>query len=115
MRVRPGEKATLGFEIVGPAKDPVLCGNVLPVELKDEQDHLYCDDGRHWKAVHIVPGINNQVTENRVTAPVRTTLAEGELGSPIVLCGGETVVPFSSKRPGARVTLFKRYAARARQ
>ena len=50
------------------------------------------------------------MTENRVTAPVRTTLAEGELGSPIVLGGGETVVPFSSKRPGARVTLFKRYA-----
>ena len=115
VRVRPGEKATLGFEIVGPAKDPVLCGNTLPVELRDEQDHLYCDDGRHWKAVRIVPGISNQVTENRVTAPVRTTLAEGELGSPIVLGGGETVVPFSSRLPGARVTLFKRYAAGHRQ
>jgi len=109
VRVRPGEQATLGFEIIGPARNPTLAGHRFAVELKDAQDHLYCDDGRHWKAVRIVPGVENPVTENRDKAPVRTTLAEGDLSAPIVLKDGRTVLPFTSETSGARVTLFKLY------
>ena len=109
VRVRPGETATLGFEIIGPAKNPTLAGHRFAVELKDAQDHLYCDDGRHWKAVRIIPGVENPVTEDRDKAPERITLGEGDLPEPTVLTGGTTVVPFASEVPGARVTLFKKY------
>lgn len=112
VRVRPGETATLGFEIIGPAKNPTLAGHRFAVELKDAQDHLYCDDGRHWKAVRIIPGVENPVTEDRDKAPVRITLGEGDLPEPTVLKGGTTVVPFASEIPGARVTLFKKYLER---
>ena len=110
VRVRPGERAALGFEIVGPAKNPTVAGRRMAVTLRDAQDHLVCEDGTTWRAERIVPGESNEVTENRVKRAVRTPLAEGRFDRPLEdLEGGTTRIGYSSDVPGSRVTLWKRY------
>ena len=109
VRVRPGERARLGFEILGPAKNPVVMGSVVPVSLKDAQERVRCDDGRAWRAVRVVPGACGP--ENRTRAARREVIAEGVFDSPLpALPGGTTLVDVSAdSADGARISLFKRY------
>lgn len=111
VRVRPGERARLGFEILGPARDPAVLGRVVPVALADAQDRILCEDGRTWRAVRVVPGACGP--ENRLKAARREVIAEGAFGEPLpVLSGGTTPVDVTAaSASGARVTLFKRYVS----
>lgn len=111
VRVRPGEQAQLGFEILGPVKDPNVMGRVVPVTLASAQERILCEDGRTWRAVRVVPGACGP--ENRLKAARREVIAEGAFGEPLpVLSGGTTPVDVTAaSASGARVTLFKRYVS----
>ena len=109
VRVRPGEKAKLCFEILGPAKYPVVAGHRLPVILKDRFDRVGCYDGETWQAVRIRPGATGY--ENRLESAYRESLGEGRFSRPFELLEpGTTDVEVSDEiGAGARVTLFKKY------
>lgn len=109
VRVRPGERARLGFEILGPVKDPAVLGRVIPVTLADAQERVRCDDGRTWVAERVVPGACGP--ENRLKAARREVIAKGAFGDPLPsLLGGTMPVDVTAaSASGARVTLFKRY------
>jgi len=112
VRVRPGERATLGFEIYGPAVDPVVWGRKMSVTLRDAFDKIVCTDGKAWEAVRITPGELGY--EARISAPKRTRLAGGTFAEPLpVLDEGTTLVPVSADgADGMRVTLCKYYLSR---
>ena len=107
--VRPGERATLGFEILGPVKNPVVMGRMIPCELKSAQDRVLCEDGCHWQAVRVIPGVCGP--ENRLQSARREQLSSGQLETPLpTLSGGTTLVDVTAdSADGARVTFFKRY------
>lgn len=109
VRVRPGEKARLGFEIYGPVVNPAVCGRKMNVTLRDSFDKIVSTDGRTWEAVRITPGKLGY--EARISAPERTRLAGGMFETPLpLLTGGTTVVDVSADAAkGTRVTFFKRY------
>ena len=107
VRVRPGETARVGFEILGPAKNPVVQGRRMEIELKDAQERILCEDGRTWKAVRIVPGANNG--ENRTKQAVRQPIGEGTFEPLPLLKSGTAEFTVASEVPGARVTFFKSY------
>ena len=109
VRVRPGEKAKLCFEILGPAKYPVVAGHRLPIMLKDRFDRVGCYDGETWQAVRVHPGATGY--ENRLEAAYRESLGEGRFSRPFEPLGsGTTNIEVSDEiGAGARVTLFKRY------
>ena len=111
VRVRPGEKALLCFEILGPARYPVVDGRRLPVVLKDKYDKVGCYDGVNWSAVRIRPGSTGY--ENRLEAAYRESLGEGTLSKPFdPLKPGTTELEFSDDYgAGARVTFFKKYVS----
>lgn len=109
VRVRPGEKASLGFEIYGPVSDPVVWGRRMPVTLRDPFDKIVCTDGWTWEAVRITPGELGY--EARISAPKRTRLAGGTFDEPLPVLGeGTTDVPVTAvSADSARVTLCKHY------
>ena len=107
VRVRPGSRATLGFEILGPAKNPSVAGRRMQITLESVADKIVCEDGRAWQAVRIVPGANDG--ENRVKMSRRIPLGSGAFDEPLVVDAGTTRVKFESEVPGARVTFVKRY------
>lgn len=109
VHVRPGERAQLGFEVLGPANRPSVMGRVIPVALRDAQERVLCEDGRRWRAVRVVPGVCGP--ENRLKPSRRETIAEGTFAEPLpVLSGGTTEVDVAAESAdGARVSLFKRY------
>ena len=107
VKVRPGETAKLGFEILGPAKNPVVAGEVIPVTLETSADKIVSEDGVTWTAVRVIPGRTGD--ENRLEVSQRQPLGEGKLAKPLVLKGGTTRVTYASERPGSRVTLVKKY------
>ena len=109
VRVRPGEKAKLCFEILGPARYPVVAGHRLPIILKDKFDRVGCYDGETWQAVRIRPGATGY--ENRLEAAYRESLGEGTFSKPFeLLKPGTTDIEVSDEiGDGARVTLFKKY------
>lgn len=111
VRVRPGEKALLCFEILGPARYPVVAGRRIPVVLRTELDRVGCYDGVSWQAVRIHPGAMDGGV--RVEAAYRESLGEGEFSRPFEQLGpGTTEIEFSDDYgAGARVTLFKKYVA----
>ncbi len=109
VRVRPGEKARLGFEIYGPVVNPSVLGRKMNVTLRDAFDKIVSADGRTWEAVRITPGELGY--EARISAPKRTRLGGGIFDAPLpILAGGTTVVDVSAdEAKGTRVTFFKRY------
>ena len=109
VRVRPGERALLCFEILGPAKYPVVAGRRIPIVLKNKFDRVGCYDGMTWSAVRIHPGSIGY--ENRLEAAYRESLGEGVFSRPFEVLGpGTTEVEFSDELgAGARVTFFKKY------
>ena len=107
VRVRPGETACLGFEILGPAKNPVVAGQVIPVTLATKADKVVCEDGVNWKAVRVIPGTTG--AENRLTPSRRLPLGEGVLVKPLILAEGTTHVKYDSEVSGSRVTFVKYY------
>ena len=107
VKVRPGETAKLGFEILGPAKNPVVAGEVIPVTLETSADKIVSEDGATWTAVRVIPGRTGD--ENRLEVSQRQPLGEGKLAKPLVLKGGTTRVTYASERPGSRVTFVKKY------
>lgn len=112
VRVRPGETVRLGFEILGPVKNPVVMGRKMSVTLADAQERILCEDGRIWKAVRVVPGATGP--ENRTKSARRETLAEGAFVDRLPdLEGGVTQVEVSAESAeGARIVFFKRYDVR---
>ena len=111
VRVRPGETARLGFEILGPVKNPIVMGRRMNVTLADAQERILCEDGKSWKAVRVVPGAAGP--ENRTKSARRETIADGVFGKPLpVLASGTTRVEVTAESAeGARITFFKRYEA----
>ena len=107
VRVRPGETARLGFEILGPAKNPAVAGRIIPVSLASKADKVVCEDGVSWKAVRVIPGTTG--AENRLTSSQRIPLGEGTLPEPLEFKGGAMHVTFTSEVPGSRVTFVKYY------
>lgn len=107
VKVRPGERAKLGFEILGPARNPTIAGQVIPVTLETKADKVVSEDGSSWKAVRVIPGTTGD--ENRLTLSQRRLLGEGKLAKPLVLGGGVTGVSYVSELPGSRVTFVKYY------
>lgn len=107
VRVRPGETAMLGFEILGPAKNPVVAGQTLAVTLETTADKIVSEDGERWKAVRVVPGKTGD--ENRLVLSRRLPLGEGVLTKPLLIKGGTTRVSYASEIPGSRVTFVKYY------
>ena len=89
VRVRPGERAVLGFEILGPVKNPVVAGHKLPVTLESELDRVSSYDGRTWQAIRITPGKCGP--DNRTAPAKREVLAEGAFDESLpVLSSGTT-------------------------
>ena len=115
VRVMPGRTATLGFEILGPAKNPAVAGRTMRVELRDARDRVLSEDGRTWKAIRTIPGVSTYDprldVDDRIAPTKREILAEGTFESPLEpLAGGTHAVTVSDDLgAGARVTLFKRY------
>lgn len=109
IKVRPGEKAAWGFEILGPAKNPVVAGRRLPVTLETELDRVASYDGKTWEAIRITPGKCGP--DNRTVPADRAKLASGVLSEPLpVLSGGTARIGVTADSAhGARVTLFKKY------
>ena len=109
VRVRPGEKARLCFEILGPARYPVVCGRRIPILLKSKFDRVGCYDGATWQAVRVRPGLLRG--ERRIESAYREYLGEGTLAKPFEVLGpGTTEVEFYDDfGAGARVTFFKKY------
>ena len=107
VKVRQGETARLGFEILGPARNPVVAGQAIPVTLETVLDKVVCEDGRTWTAVRVIPG--KAGPENRTQISRREPLGEGVLENPIKVTGGTTHVTYSSEIPGSRVTFVKYY------
>lgn len=110
VRVRPGETARLGFEILGPVKNPSVNGRRMNVVLADELERIVCDDGMTWRAVRWIPGVTNDDTQMRDKMTQRIVFASGSFDQPLRLGGGENVVCVSAdETKGARVNLVKRY------
>ena len=109
VKVRPGETAKIGFEILGPAKNPTVAGQTLAIALETEADKIVSEDGEHWKAVRVVPGKTGN--DNRVALSRRKPLGEGVLPRPLVLGGGSTRITYASDVVGSRVTFVKYYKA----
>lgn len=109
VHVRPGEKAVLGFEILGPARYPVVAGRRIPIVLKSKFDRVGCYDGVNWQAVRIHPGVLSNV--GRAEAAYRESLGEGVFSRPFETLGpGTAEIEYSDEYGvGARVTLFKKY------
>ena len=109
VRVRPGERAGVRFEILGPAVNPSVAGRTMKVELRDALDRVASYDGRTWQAIRITPGKCGP--DNRTAPAKRTIIAEGTFAEPLpVLSGGTTHFAVTAeKADGARVTFFKEY------
>lgn len=111
VRVRPDEKAKLCFEMLGPARYPVVAGRRIPIVLKSPLDRVACHDGENWQAFRIHPGA--VVDGCRVEAAYRESLGEGRFSRPFETLGPGTteIEVFDDFGAGARVTLFKKYVA----
>lgn len=108
VKVRPGETAKLGFEILGPIRNPVVAGRAIPVTLKDASERVTCEDGRMWRAVKVLPGTNNG--ENRLTNAVRHQIASGEIEQmPVLKSGVNEICVTAASAESARITFWKRY------
>ena len=109
VRVRPGERADVRFEILGPAVNPSVAGRTMKVGLRDALDRVASYDGRTWQAIRITPGKCGP--DNRTAPAKRTVIAEGTFAEPLpVLSGGTTRFAVTAeKADGARVTFFKEY------
>ncbi|MBO5752009.1 MAG: hypothetical protein J6R80_06365, partial [Kiritimatiellae bacterium] len=109
VRVRPGEKADIRFEILGPAVNPSVNGRRMEVVLKDEYDRVASYDGVTWQAIHIKPGKCGP--DNRTVPAKRTVMAEGKFKEPFAtLSSGTTRFTVTAdETTGARVTFFKEY------
>lgn len=109
VRVRPGERADLAFEILGPISNPVVAGRRIPVTLRDEMERVATYDGRTWQAIRITAGQCGP--DNRTSPAGRQVIAEGGFDRPFeTLGGGTTRLPLSAdSSAGARITFFKRY------
>ena len=117
VRVRPGERATLGFEILGPVKNPVVAGRKLPVTLESELDRVSSYDGRTWQAIRITPGKCGP--DNRTVPAKREVLAEGVFDEPLpVLSSGTTELALGADDSGAchaRFSAIKYYGEAAKK
>ena len=110
VRVRPGESARLGFEILGPVKNPSVNGRRMDVVLANEFERVVCRDGRTWRAVRWIPGETSDDTHLRVRMTQRQVFASGAFDRPLVLVGGTSIVELSAdETDGARVNFVKRY------
>ena len=109
VRVRPGERTAVSFEILGPVVNPSVDGRMMPVTLRNSLDRVASYDGKTWQAIRIVPGKCGP--DNRTAPAKRTVIAEGTFAEPLpVLSGGTTRFTVSAeKADGARVTFFKNY------
>ena len=109
VRVRPGERAAVRFEILGPIANPVVDGRRMPVTLRDSFDRVASYDGATWQAIRITPGKCGP--DNRTVPAKRTVIAEGSFEKPLpVLSSGTTRFAITAeKAEGARVTFFKEY------
>ena len=107
--VRPGERADVGFEILGPAVNPSVGGRRMNVTLRDRYDRVASYDGRTWHALRITPGKCGP--DNRTVAAKREVFAKGVFDRPFdTLSGGRTKISVTSdSADGARVTFFKNY------
>jgi hypothetical protein len=98
IQVRPGEKATLGIEIVGEVENPVIeaGGHPFAFPAKLEKDHrLVCPDGRQWKII----------------GKDRAIIAQGSLEAepPVLSSGSHPVRLTSGARNRPLVKLTKHY------
>ena len=111
VHVRPGESARLCFEILGPARYPVVFGRRIPIVLKSKFDRVCCYDGATWQAVRIRPGLSHG--GRRIESAYREYLGEGSFAKPMDVLGpGTTEIDFSDEfGAGARVTFIKKYVA----
>ena len=109
VRVRPGERASVGFEILGPVTNPTVAGRRIPVTLANERERVASYDGKTWRAIRIVPGECGP--DNRTKPSRRLVLAEGTFAEPLpVLTGGRTDLAVTADAAsGARVTFVKTY------
>ena len=109
VKVRPGETAHLGFEILGPIVNPVIAGRRIPVTLADASERVTCEDGRTWRAVKVIPGTNNG--ENRTRNASRRLLASGTIEAlPGLQSGVNEIDVTADAADSARVTLWKSYS-----
>lgn len=109
VRVRPGERASVGFEILGPAVNPSVGGRKMPVTLRDSFDRVASYDGMTWQAIRILPGKCGP--DNRTMPAKRMVLAEGAFAEPFPVLGGGTTrfAVTADRADGVRVTFFKKY------
>lgn len=110
VRVRPGETAALGFEILGPIKNPAINGRAMKVVLADETERIVCRDGRTWRAIRWIPGKTNDDTQLRDRCTERVEFASGAFESPLRLVSGENTVDLAAESSGsARINFVKTY------